>query len=152
MFSSPDLPSLSDTELAEANIEITNLLNKIQQEIYQRALQRISTLQDEIIEIKADYIHLRARVEGRVSTEPWDAWSDENSEVHHTLPSPSVASSDVNPDPVTSIHQPTNTHNSPFPVVSSDVPSVQNTSASQNRRSTRIRSRASTGTNPPSSK
>ena len=152
MFSSSDVPFLSDTELAEANIEITNLLNKIQQEIYQRALQKIRTLQDEIKEVKEDFIHLRARVEGRAPTEPWDAWSDDNSQIHHTPPSPSVASSDVNPDPVTSIHQPADTHNPPFPVVSSDVPSVQNTSASQNRRSTRIRSRVSTGTKPPSSK
>ena len=55
-----DIASLDDTELAEANIEITTLLHTIQQEIYKRAAEKkYGTLLDELNETQGELRTIR---------------------------------------------------------------------------------------------
>ena len=82
LFCDSDIAALDDTELAEANIKTTSLLNTIQQEIYKRASEnKFRTLQDELDEAQKELRNIRVLLGNDSGAE-----SSESSDNHNTPP------------------------------------------------------------------
>ena len=74
-----DIASLDDTELAEANIEITTLLHTIQQEIYKRAAEKkYGTLLDELNETQGELRTIRTSLNIGLDSDEASSESSDN--------------------------------------------------------------------------